>query len=150
MKTQIQTLQKSFPPGSLSQRHLLSAFPSGRLAKAPLFQAELPIPAEPQGPLSLRQEVCLSEQFYIPRVMSSSQPLQKVGSPHFLLTGEEHEVGSSEEMCPAFQSEPRALAHEAGPRAGPVCSYILSLNVPSLSRGDPPLWGRMCFQALST
>ena len=88
--------------------------------------------------------------FLHPHVISSSQPLRKVGDPHSLLIREGHEVGSREEMYPGFQSEQlnQSLADKGGPGACPGLLLLLSLNVPLLSRGDL-LCGGECFQALS-
>ena len=48
-------------------------------------------------------------------------------------------------MYPGFQSEQlnQSLADKGGPGACPGLLLLLSLNVPLLSRSDPPLWWRM-------
>ena len=48
-------------------------------------------------------------------------------------------------MYPGFQSEPlnQGMADKGGPGACPGLLPLLSLNVPLLSRSDPPLWRRM-------
>lgn len=48
-------------------------------------------------------------------------------------------------MYPGFQSEQlnQGLADKGGAGARPGLLLLLSLNVPLLSRSDPPLWRRM-------
>lgn len=69
-------LFKVFPTGVVEAEMPFPPIPKlEAVAEDPFFQAELSIPAEPRGPLALRQEVCLSEHFHSPRVISFSRPL---------------------------------------------------------------------------